>query len=82
MSSLRHLPTRRIMSVLTRAMRMEMAPLARIDRALTSSGVDFTLGLMMVVAAHDAAVISALRTVEHVLLLKTMQGVRGGAVLS
>ena len=71
MMSLRHLPTKRIMYVLTRAMRRAMAPLARIDRALASSGVNPTWGPMRVVAVRSAAVISTLRTVDHLVPLKT-----------
>ena len=48
-----------------------MAPPARIERALTSSGVNPTWGPMIVVAAQSAAVISALRTVDHLTPLKT-----------
>ena len=48
-----------------------MAPPARIERELTSSGVNPTWGLMIVVAARRAAVISALRTVDHLTPLKT-----------
>ena len=69
--SLSHLPTRRIVSVLTRAMRRAMAPPAHSERALTSSGVNPTWGPMIVVTARSAAVISALRTVDHLTLLKT-----------
>ena len=70
MMLLRHLPTRRIVSVSTRAMRKAMAPPGRIDRTLTSSGVNPTWGPMRVVAARSAAVISALRTVYHVVPFK------------
>ena len=66
MTSLRHLPTRRIVPVSTRAMRRAMALLARIDRALTSSGVNPTWGPMLAVAVRSALVISALRTVDQV----------------
>ena len=69
MTLLRHLPTRRILSVLTRAMRRAMAPPARIDRALTSSGENPTWGPMVAVAVRSALVISALRTVDQVSLL-------------
>ena len=48
-----------------------MALPARIDRALTSSGVNPTWGPMRVVAACSAAVISELWTVDHVVPLKT-----------
>ena len=65
MTSLRHLPTRRIVSMLTRAMMRAMAPPARIDRALTSSGVNITWGPMRVVAARSAVVILELRTVDQ-----------------
>ena len=71
MTSLRHLPTRRIVSVSTRAMRRAMAPPARIDRALTSSGMNPTWVPMVVVAARSAVVILALRTVDQVAPLKT-----------
>ena len=71
MTLLRHIPTRRIVSVSTHAKRRAMAPPARIDRALMSSGVNPTWGHMRVVAARNAAVISALRTVDHVVPLKT-----------
>ena len=48
-----------------------MAPPARIDSALTSSGVNPTWGPMRVLAARSAVEISALRNVDHVVLLKT-----------
>ena len=48
-----------------------MAPLAHIDCALTSSGMNPTWGPTRVVAARNAAVISVLRTVDHVVPLKT-----------
>ena len=71
MTSLRHLPTRRIVSVLTHAMRRAMAQPTHIDRALTSSGVNPTWVPMSVIAARSAVVISALRTVDQAALLKT-----------
>ena len=71
MMSLRHLPTRWIVSVSTCAMRRGMAPPACIDRALTSSAVNPTWGPMRVVAVRSAAVISALRTVDQSVALKT-----------
>ena len=71
MTLLRHLITRRVLSVSTRAMKRAVATPARIDRTLTSSGVNPTWGPMRVVAVHSAAVISALRTVDHVVPLKT-----------
>ena len=80
MTSLRHLPTRRIVSVSTRAMRRAMAPPARIDRALTSSGVNPTWGPMVVVAARSVVVISALRTVDQVAPLKTVARCVSGVV--
>ena len=46
---------------------------ARIKRALTSSGVNPTWGLMIVVAARITAVISALRIVDHLFLFKTQK---------
>ena len=58
------------MSVLTYAMRRAMAPPARIKRALTYSGVNSTFGTKIVVAARSAAVILALRTPDHLTLLK------------
>ena len=48
-----------------------MAPLARIKRAMTSSGVNPIWGSMIVVAAQSAVVISALRTVDHLTTFKT-----------
>ena len=42
-----------------------MAAPARIERALTSSGVNPTWGMMIVVAAQSAAVISALLIIDH-----------------
>ena len=48
-----------------------MAPQARIERALASSGVNPTWGPMIVVAARRAAVILALRTMDHLTLSKT-----------
>ena len=59
------------MSVSTHAMSRAIAPPARIDCALTSSGVNTTWGPLRVVAAHSSVVISALRTVDHVVPLKT-----------
>ena len=47
-----------------------MAPLARIERALTYSGVKTTWGPMILVAAQSADVISALRTVDRSFPLK------------
>ena len=44
---------------------------ARIKRALTSSDVNPTWGLMIVVAARITAVISALRIVDHLYPFKT-----------
>ena len=43
-----------------------MAPPARIDPALTSSGVNPTWGPMVAVAVRSAVVISELRTVNQV----------------
>ena len=68
---LHHLPTRQILSVSTRAMRRAMAPPARIERALTSSGVRTTWGPMIVVVALSTVVILALRTMDHLTPLKT-----------
>ena len=48
-----------------------MAPPARIERVLTFSGVSFTWGSMILVAARSAVVISALRIVDHLFPLKT-----------
>ena len=48
-----------------------MAPPARIERALTSYGVNPTWVPMIVVAAQSAAVISSLRTVDHLTPSKT-----------
>ena len=70
MTSLRHLPTRRIVSMSTRATRRAMALPARIDRALTSSGVNPTWGPMRVVAARSDVVILALRTLDQAVWLK------------
>ena len=50
-----------------------MAPSARIDHALTSSGVNPTWGTMRVVAARSAVMISALRTVDQAAPLKTAE---------
>ena len=79
---LRHLPTRRIVSVSTRSMRRYMAPPGRIEHVLTSSGVNPTLVTMIVVAAQSVAVISALQTVDHLSPLKTAARCvsRGGSV--
>ena len=56
-----------------------MLPPARIDRALTSSGVNPTWGLMIVVAARSAAVIYVLHIVDHLFPLKTaVRCVSGG----
>ena len=58
-----------------------MAPPARINRALTSSGVNPTLGPMIVVAAWSAEVVSVLRIVDHLFPLKTAaRCVFGGAL--
>ena len=78
--SLRYLPMRRIVSVSRRAMRRAMAPLARIKRALTSSGVNPTWGPMIVVVARSAAVISSLRNVDHLSPLKTAERCVSGGV--
>ena len=48
-----------------------MAPPAHIKRALTSTGVNPTWGLMILGAAQSADVVSALHTVEHCFPLKT-----------
>ena len=70
------------MPVLTRAMRMAIAPPARIERAMTSSGVNPIWSPMIVVAARSAAVISALLTVDHLSPLKNAaRCVSGGAPL-
>ena len=58
-----------------------MAPLSCIDCALTSSGVNPTWGPMRVVAARIAAVISALRTVDYVVPLKTAAKCVSGVAL-
>ena len=69
------------MSVSTRALRSSMAPPARIKCALTASGVNPTWGPMIVVAARNAAVISALRIVDHLFPLKAAaRCVFGGAL--
>ena len=68
---LRQLPTRWIVYVLTRSMRRALEQPAHNEHALTSSGVNPTWGLMIVVAARSAAVISALRIVDHLFPLKT-----------
>ena len=47
-----------------------MAPPARIDLALTSSGVNPTWGPMRVVAARSDVVILALRTLDQAVWLK------------
>ena len=52
-------------------MRRAIAPPARIKRALTLSCVKPTWGLMIVVAVRNAEVILELRTVDHLLPLKT-----------
>ena len=49
-----------------------MAPPARIEHALTSSGVNPTWGPIIVVAERSDAVISELRTVDHLSPLKTV----------
>ena len=48
-----------------------MAPLARIERALMSYGVNSTWGPIILVAAQSAGVISALRIIDHLFPLKT-----------
>ena len=48
-----------------------MASLARIERALTSSGVNLTWGPVIVAAAWSTAVIYSLRIVDHLFPLKT-----------
>ena len=48
-----------------------MEPPARIEQALMSDGVNPTWGPMIVVAARSALVISELRNVDHLTLLKT-----------
>ena len=57
--------------MLMHAMKRSMPPPARIKRVLTSSDVNPTWGLMIVVAAQSAAVISALRIVDKLSPLKT-----------
>ena len=58
-----------------------MASLARIERALTSSGLNPNWGLVIVVVARSAFVVSALRTVDHLSPLKTVvRCVYGGAL--
>ena len=49
-----------------------MALPSLIDRALASSGANPTWGMMILVAAWSAVVISALRTVDHLSPLKTV----------
>ena len=56
--------------VSTYTMRRAMVPPARIKRALMSSGVNATFGMMIVVTALSAAVILALRTLDHSTPLK------------
>ena len=73
MAPLRHLPTRRIVSMSMRAMKRAMAPPDRIERVTTSSGVNPTWGTMIVVAAQSAAVIYVLRIVDNLFSLKTAQ---------
>ena len=58
-----------------------MAPPARIECALTSSGVNPTWGSMIVVAARSAAVVLALRNVDHLTLLKTAARCVSGVAL-
>ena len=65
----------------TRTMRRAMAPPARIEHALTSSGVTPTWGPIIVVAAQSAAVISALRTVDRLSPLNTATRCMSGGVL-
>ena len=50
-----------------------MAPPARIEHVLTSSGVNPTWSPMIVVAAHSSAVILALYIVDHLTPLKTVE---------
>ena len=58
-----------------------MAPPARTECAMTSSGVKPTCGPMIVVAARSAVVISALRIVDHLFTFKTAaRCVFGGAL--
>ena len=77
---LRYLPRRRIVFVSTCAMRRVMAPSDRINRVLTSSGVNPTWGPMVVVAARSAVVILALRTVDQAAPLKTAARCVSGVV--
>ena len=64
-----------------RAMKRAMAPPAHIERVLMSSGMNPTWGPLIVVAAHSAAVISALRIVDDLFTLKTaVRCVFGGAL--
>ena len=81
MTLLRHLPTRWIVSVSTPPMRRAMAPPARIDRALTSSGVNPTWGPMRVVATRSTVVILALWTVDQAVPLKTVARCMSGVAL-
>ena len=58
-----------------------MAPPACIDSALTSSGVNITWVTMRIVAARSAVMISALWTVDHIVLLKTAARCVSGVAL-
>ena len=59
-------PTKNCMSRRAKGVVTVSVPPDRIDRALTSSGVNPTWGPMVAVAVRSALVISALRTMDQV----------------
>lgn len=62
MVSLRYLPITRIVYVFMRTMRSAMAPPVKMERTLTSSGVNLTCGPVMATEAQRALVILVLHT--------------------
>ena len=72
MALLRHLPTNRILYVLTLAMRIFMLPPERMERALTSLGVNPTCGPVILTAARSDFLILVLQTNVHLFLWKIL----------
>ena len=69
---LHHIPTNLIVSVLTSAMRRDMALPMRMERFLTSSGVKLTYGPVMSNVDQRALLVSVLCTDVHLFLWNTL----------
>ena len=80
---LRNLPNNRIVSVLTHAMKSDMALPTRMERTLTYSWVNPTWGPVMENSAWRALLLSVLRTDVHLFLCNILVegGVSGGTVV-